>query len=165
VFNLLGPMASPGRIRRQVIGVANAAFAERMVETLRTHGSVHSWVVHGGGLDELTTTGPSDVIELRDGEIDHFRIDPAELGLAPAQAGDLTGGDRPFNADVVHRVLSGESGAHRDIVTLNAAAGLVVGGRAATIADGLTLAADSIDSGAAAETLSKLIATSQAGVA
>ena len=160
VFNLLGPMANPGRVRRQVIGVANAAFAERMVETLRSHGSTHAWVVHGGGLDELTTTGPSEVIELRDGEIDHFRVDPGELGLAPAHNEDLTGGDRDENADVVRRVLDGERGPHRDIVVLNAAAGLVVGARAASLAEGLELAATSIDSGAAAETLRRLAAAS-----
>jgi anthranilate phosphoribosyltransferase len=161
VFNLLGPMANPGRVRRQVIGVANAAFAERMVETLRTHGSIHSWVVHGGGLDELTTTGPSDVIELRDGEIDHFTVDPAELGLARAQPEDLTGGDRDVNAAAVRAVLGGEHGPHRDIVLLNAAAGLLVGGAAPTLADGLELAAHSIDSGAAAETLRGFAEASQ----
>lgn len=162
VFNLLGPMANPGRVRRQVIGVANAAFAERMVETLRTHGSVHAWVVHGGGLDELTTTGPSEVIELCDGEIDHFRVDPGELGLEPAVSSDLTGGDRAVNAEVVRRVLAGVRGPHRDIVLLNAAAGLVVGGRADTLADGLEIGAESIDSGAAAETLRRFAEASTA---
>ena len=108
VFNLLGPMANPGRVRRQVIGVANAAFAERMIETLRTHGSIHAWVVHGGGLDELTTTGASQVIELRDGEIDHFTVDAAALGLARARHEDLSGGEPAENADVVRRVLGGE---------------------------------------------------------
>lgn len=162
VFNLLGPMANPGRVRRQVIGVANATFAERMVETLRTHGSVHSWVVHGGGLDELTTTGPSQVIELRDGAIAHFTVDPAELGLARATSDDLTGGDRATNAAVVRRVLGGDPGPHRDIVLLNAAAGIHVGGRAESLAEGLELAARSIDSGAASGTLDRLVAASQA---
>jgi anthranilate phosphoribosyltransferase len=162
VFNLLGPMANPGRVRRQVIGVANAAFAERMVETLRTHGSIYSWVVHGGGLDELTTTGPSQVIELRDGEIDHFIVDPAALGLAPARAEDLTGGDREVNAAAVRAVMAGERGPHRDIVLLNAAAGILVGGVAESLAHGLELAGQSIDSGAAAETLRRFAAVSQA---
>jgi anthranilate phosphoribosyltransferase len=162
VFNLLGPMANPGRVRRQVIGVANAAFAERMIETLRTHGSVHAWVVHGGGLDELTTTGPSQVIELRDGEIDHFTVDPADLGLQPATAIDLRGGDRHVNAEAVRRVLAGDNGPHRDIVLLNAAAGLVVGGRAASLAKGLELSADSIDSGAAADRLRLFVEASMA---
>ena len=162
VFNLLGPMANPGRVRRQVIGVANAAFAERRVETLRTHGSIHSWVVHGGGLDELTTTGRSDVIELRDGEIDHFTVDPAALGLARARPEDLTGGDRDVNAAAVRAVLAGTPGPHRDIVLLNAAAGILVGGAADTLEDGLELAARSIDSGDAADTLERFVAASRA---
>ena len=165
VFNLLGPMANPGRVRRQVIGVANAAFAERMVETLRTHGSVHAWVVHGGGLDELTTTGVSQVIELRDGEIDHFTVDPAELGLPAARNADLSGGDPAENAEVVRRVFGGEFGPHRDIVVLNAGAGLVVGGKAVSLAAGVALASDAIDRGAAAETLRKLVAASQEAAA
>jgi anthranilate phosphoribosyltransferase len=165
VFNLLGPMANPGRVRRQVIGVANEAFAERMIETLRTHGSIHAWVVHGGGLDELTTTGTSQVIELRQGEIDHFTVDPAALGLARARYEDLSGGEPAENADVVRRVLGGEPGPHRDIVVLNAGAGLVVGGTADTLQDGVDLAARTIDEGAAVETLRKLIDASQEAAA
>lgn len=161
VFNLLGPMANPGRVRRQVIGVANAAYAERMVETLRWHGSVHSWVVHGGGLDELTTTGPSEVIELRDGGIRRFQVDPAELGLAHAHAEDLTGGDRAYNADVVRRVLGGDTGPHRDIVLLNAAAGLVVAGITETLDEGIERAGKAIDSGGAAEKLAQFVVMSQ----
>ncbi len=160
VFNLLGPMANPGRVRRQVIGVANAAFAERMIETLRTHGSEHAWVVHGGGLDELTTTGTSEVIELRDGKIDHFTVDPKALGFARAQHDDLTGGDRAHNAEVVRRVLGGEPGPHRDIVVLNAAAGLVVAGKSQTLAAGVELAGASIDRGAATDTLNRLVEAS-----
>ena len=162
VFNLLGPMANPGRVRRQVIGVANAGFAERMIETLRTHGSVHAWVVHGGGLDELTTTGSSQVIELRDGEIDHFTVDPAELGFARAGNEDLSGGEPAENADVVRRVLGGEAGPHRDIVVLNAAAGLVVGGAVADLAEGLATAELAIDEGRAQGTLDALVRVSQA---
>jgi len=165
VFNLLGPMANPGRVRRQVIGVANAGFAERMVETLRTHGSVHAWVVHGRGLDELTTTGSSQVIELKDGEIDHFTVDPAELGLAVARNEDLSGGDPSQNAAVVRHVLGGALGPHRDIVVLNAGAGLVVSGRTDSLAAGVALAAEVIDRGAAAETLQKLVQASREAAA
>jgi anthranilate phosphoribosyltransferase len=161
VFNLLGPMANPGRVRRQVIGVANAAFAERMIETLQSHGSVHSWVVHGGGLDELTTTGPSQVIELRDGEIRHFDIDPIELGLPHAHNEDLVGGDAAHNAGVVRSVFAGSRGPHRDIVVLNAGAGLVVGGRVASLADGVELATATIDDGTAADTLQRFVDASQ----
>lgn len=165
VFNLLGPMANPGRVRRQVIGVANASFAERMVETLRGHGSIHAWVVHGGGLDELTTTGPSEVIELRDGRISHFQVDAQEFGLAPARNADLSGGEPAENAEAVRRVLAGEHGPHRDIVVLNAGAGLVVGGRVHTLADGIAVARETIDSGAAAATLDRFVAVSREAAA
>ncbi len=161
VFNLLGPMANPARVRRQVIGVANRSFAERMVETLRTHGSIHAWVVHGGGLDELSTTTVSDVIELRDGVINRFRIDPVDYGLPRVTNANLVGGDRAVNAAAVRGVLSGEAGAHRDIVVLNAGAGLVVAGRADNLADGIAAAAESIDSGAASAALDRLVAASQ----
>jgi anthranilate phosphoribosyltransferase len=161
VFNLLGPMANPGRVRRQVIGVANAAFAERMIETLRSHDSRHAWVVHGGGLDELTTTGTSQVIELRDGVIDHFTVDPHELELAPAVAEQLSGGEPDENADVVRSVLGGRRGPHRDIVVLNAAAGLVVGGAVPTLAEGVVRAGAVIDDGAAAATLGAFVAASR----
>jgi anthranilate phosphoribosyltransferase len=161
VFNLLGPMANPGRVRRQVIGVANAAFAERMVETLRHHGSRHAWVVHGMGLDELTTTGRSEVIELDHGTVRHFRVDPEQLGLARAHDEDLVGGDPSVNAAVVRKVLAGEPGPHRDIVVLNAAAGLVVGGRVTDLGEGIALAQATIDSGTAGATLERLAAASQ----
>jgi anthranilate phosphoribosyltransferase len=161
VFNLLGPMANPGRVRRQVIGVANVAFAERMIETLKSHGSRRSWVVHGGELDELSTTTRSEVIELDHGAVRHFRVDPEDLGLRRVRDEDLTGGDPPENADVVRRVLAGETGPHRDIVMLNAGAGLVVGGRATDLAEGLTIAAETIDSGAAAATLDRFVAASR----
>ncbi len=161
VFNLLGPMANPGRVRRQVIGVANASFAERMVETLRTHGSIHAWVVHGGGLDELTTTGRSQVIELCDGDIHHFTIDPTEFGLERVHHEDLVGGEPPYNADVVRRVMSGEHGPHRDIVVLNAGAGLVVGGKVDSLSDGIERAVAAIDRGDATTVLERFVAASR----
>ncbi len=161
VFNLLGPMANPGRVRRQVIGVANGAFAERMVETLHSHGSIHSWVVHGGGLDELSTTTISQVTELRDGEIRHFEVDPTTLGLERARNDDLAGGLPPENAAAVRSVLEGTAGPHRDIVVLNAGAGLVVGGVVDDLAAGVERAAAAIDSGAAADTLERFVAASQ----
>jgi anthranilate phosphoribosyltransferase len=165
VFNLLGPMANPGRVRRQLIGVANSAFAERMIETLKTHGSRRAWVVHGGDLDELTTTGRSEVIELDHGTVRHFRVDPEELGLARVRDDDLVGGEPPENAKVVRRVLAGEPGPHRDIVVLNAGAGLVVGGRATDLAEGMAMAEQTIDSGAAADTLDRFVAASQEAAA
>lgn len=161
VFNLLGPMANPGRVRRQVIGVADAAVAVRMLESLRRHGSVATWVVHGNGLDELTTTGPSTVLELVDGGTRAFEIDPADYDLAPAVVGDLAGGTPDENAAAARAVLAGTTGAHRDIVVLNAGAALVVAGRAATLGDGIELAARSIDSGAAGETLDAFVTASR----
>ncbi|HUF96774.1 MAG TPA: anthranilate phosphoribosyltransferase [Ilumatobacter sp.] len=161
VFNLLGPMANPARVRRQVIGVANRGFAERMVETLKTHGSTHAWVVHGGGLDELSTTTVSDVIELRDGHIERLQVDPTEHGLARATNADLTGGDPAENAAAVRAVLAGTHGPHRDIVVLNAGAGLVVAGLAPSLGEGIALATKAIDDGRAASALARLVTASQ----
>jgi len=160
VFNLLGPMANPGRVRRQLIGVANPQVAERMLASLRLHGSISSWVVHGGGLDELTTTGTSTVLSLRDGQVRSFTVDPVALGLAPAIPDELQGGTPDVNAEAVRRVLAGDHGAHRNIVVLNAAAGLVVADRASDLAEGIERAAESIDSGAAARVLQRLVEVS-----
>ncbi|MFM8856674.1 MAG: anthranilate phosphoribosyltransferase [Actinomycetota bacterium] len=164
VFNLLGPMANPGRVRRQLIGVANPAVAERMLASLRLHGSLSSWVVHGQGLDELTTTGPSHVLELRGGRVRSFTVDPVSLGLAPAISEELVGGDPAFNAAVVRSVLSGEHGAHRNIVILNAAAGLVVADAAADLEEGIAMARESIDSGGAQAVLDGVVRVSQAAL-
>ena len=161
VFNLLGPMANPGRVRRQLIGVANPAVAERMLASLRIHGSEKAWVVHGNGLDELTTTGSSTVLALEDGHVRTFTVDPVELGLAPAIPDELVGGEPAENADAVRRVMAGEHGAHRNIVVLNAGAALVVADRAASLPEGIAMAAAAIDSGAAAETLQRFIDVSQ----
>jgi anthranilate phosphoribosyltransferase len=161
-FNLLGPMANPGRVRRQVIGVADPRFVEPMALTLQRQGLDHAWVVHGAGLDELTTTGPSTVLALLDGSIREFTVDPAQLGLQVATADDLRGGDPDENADVIRRVLGGEVGPHRDIVVLNAAAGLVVGGAVADIAAGIDVAGAAIDDGSAQGALDALVRVSQA---
>lgn len=160
-FNLLGPMANPGRVKRQLIGVANPKFARPMVDALAQQGLDVAWVVHGGGLDELTTTGPSTVLALRDGDVSEFTIDPSDLGLAPATADDIRGGSPENNAEVVRRVLAGGLGPHRDIVVLNAAAALVVAGHADTVAAGLELAGVAIDDGRAAATLAKMAEVSQ----
>lgn len=161
VFNLLGPMANPGRVRRQLIGVANPAVAERMLASLRLHGSHRAWVVHGNGLDELTTTGMSTVLSLDDDAVRSFTIDPMTLGLAPAIADELVGGTPDVNAECVRRVLAGDHGAHRNIVVLNAAAALVVAGVVDSLEAGLGVAADSIDSGRAAATLQRFVQVSQ----
>jgi anthranilate phosphoribosyltransferase len=161
VFNLLGPMANPARVTRQVIGVANPAYAERMLASLRIHGSRHAWVVSSPGLDELSTTAISHVLELRDGEVRSFEVDSVALGLAPAIPDQLVGGEPADNAAFARRVLDGERGAHRDIVVLNAAAGLVVAGVADDLAAGVQLAGAAIDSGGAAGVLEALIRESQ----
>ena len=166
VFNLLGPMANPGRVRRQLIGVAEPRFAGAMLASLRAHGSTVAWVVHGGGLDELTTTGPSTVLALApDGAAETFAVDPVALGLAPATHADLVGGDPAHNAQVVRRVVAGERGAHRDIVVLNAGAALVVAGEVAKLTDGVELAATVLDEGRAGQALDALVATSRAAAA
>ena len=161
MFNLLGPLANPGRVRRQLIGVANPAVAERMLAALRIHGSERAWVVHGNGLDELTTTGTSTVLALEDDCVRSFTVNPVDLGLAPAISDELVGGDPPENAEAVRRVLGGAHGAHRNIVVLNAGAALVVAGEVTNLRDGIQCAAESIDSGSAAATLQRFVEASQ----
>jgi anthranilate phosphoribosyltransferase len=165
VFNLLGPMANPGRVRNQLIGVADPGYAMPMLGALERQGVTRAWVVHGAGLDELTTTGVSNVWALTDGAIAEFTVDPAGHGLAPATADDLRGGEPAQNADAVHRVLAGEPGPHRDVVVLNAGAALVVAGHADELTAGLALAAAAIDDGRASKTLADFVRVSQAQVA
>jgi anthranilate phosphoribosyltransferase len=161
-FNILGPLSNPGRVRRYLIGVADLRMADRMAGVLRANGAERALVVHGGdGLDELTTTGPSNVVELHDGEISHWDLDPLDLGLRRADREDLVGGDAATNADLARRVLSGAGGPHRDIITLNAGAGLVVAGLAADLADGMAAARAALDSGAAVRALARLVEVSQ----
>lgn len=163
VFNFLGPMSNPGRVRRSLIGLADASMAERMLHVLAAHGTVRALVVHGDdGLDELTTTASSTVSELRNGEVTTWRIDPADLGFAPAPPEALRGGDAARNAEVVRAVLAGEPGAHRDIVVLNAAAAILVADRTEDLAAGVALAGAVIDDGRAAAALDRLVATSRA---
>lgn len=159
VFNVLGPLANPARVKRQVVGVADELMADRMIEVLRATGSEVAWVVTGeGGLDELSTSGPSRVRMLIDGEISVSTVDPSSLGILPPGPGELAGGDAHANAAIVGRVFAGERGAPRDIVLLNAAAGLVVAGIAADIADGFERAMNAVDTGAAASKLDEHIA-------
>ena len=165
VFNLLGPMANPARITRQLIGVANKDYAERMLASLRLHGSVTTWVVSGPGLDELSTTGPSQVLALEDGVVRSFMVDAVDYGLAPAIPDELVGGEPAENAAFARAVLAGKHGAHRDIVVLNAGAALVVAGVVDDLGVGISMAADSIDTGRASLALDLLITTSQAAKA
>lgn len=166
VFNFLGPLANPARPGRQVVGVSDPAMAAKVAGVLAANGTRRAFVVFGhDGLDELTTTTTSTVLELDGGEITSRTVDPADLGVAVATAGDLGGGDATANAGFARRVLDGEKGPHRDIVVLNAAAGIVVAGLAATMAEGVDAAASSIDDGRAASVLDRLAKTSTAAAA
>lgn len=161
-FNFLGPLANPARLGRQVVGVGDPAMAERMVRVLAAGGAEHVMVVHGfGGLDELSISGPSKVEQFYQGRFRSFELDPARLGLEPASLEQVRGGDASTNAELARRVLAGERGPRRDIVVLNAAAGLVVGGRCESFEEGLVLAAQAIDSGAATQCLERLVEVSQ----
>jgi len=166
VFNFLGPLANPARARYQVVGVSDPAMAETMTGVLAANGSVRAMVVYGhDGLDELSTTGPStvhDLVARPDGTVTvrTLVVDPGQLGLAPADLKSLRGGDAAANAAAAKAVLRGEAGPHRDIVVLNAAAGLVVAGRAEDLVEGLGLAEASIDDGRAAEVLERLVTAS-----
>ncbi len=161
-FNILGPLSNPGRVRRYLIGVADERMADRMAGVLQANGATRALIVHGGdGLDELTTTGTSTVVELRDGEVTTWSVDPQELGLPRADREDLVGGDAQVNADLARRVLAGEHGPHRDIVTLNAGAGLLAAGVVGDLESGMAAARASIDTGAAVGALNKLVEVSQ----
>ena len=162
VFNFINPLANPARPKRQVVGVSDPALAEKMLGVLQANGAVRAMVVYGhDGLDELTTTTTSTVLELRDGETRSFEVDPAALGLDVAD-GVPRGGDAAANADLAHRILAGEAGPHRDIVLLNSAAGIVTAGLADDLAGGLERARASLDGGRAAEVLERLVSTSKA---
>ena len=161
-FNILGPLSNPGRVRRSLIGVADLRMAERMAGVLDANGTERALIVHGGdGLDELTTTGPSTVVELHGGEITTWEVDPEALGLPRVDREDLVGGDANVNADLARRVLAGEAGPHRDIISLNAGAALLTAGLVADLAAGIEAARTSIDSGGAVGALHRLVEVSQ----
>ena len=156
IFNLLGPLANPALVRRQLTGVFDPAWARPMVETLAALGSERVWLVHGQGLDELTVAGESRVVEWRDGLIREFSVTPEEAGLARAPIDAIRGGDAAVNAAALAALLDGAAGAYRDTVVLNAAAGLIVAGRVETLADGALLAASALDDGRARRALELL---------
>lgn len=160
-LNLLGPMANPARVAYMVVGVGHGKFTDVMAHTLLRRGVTRAWVVHGhGGLDELSLSGPNHVLEVRDGRVTTIVVDPHELGLDPADLSAIRGGDPEDNARIVRETFDGALGAVRDIVVLNAAAGLVVAGACPTMSDGVARAADSIDSGAARGALDALVRVS-----
>jgi anthranilate phosphoribosyltransferase len=156
IFNLLGPLANPARVKRQMTGAFSAEWLRPMAETLARLGTERAWLVHGQGLDELTLAGPSQVVELKDGAIRAFEVTPEEAGLPRAPAEALKGGEPAENAAALTALLEGAPGAYRDCVLLNAAAALIVAGRAGSLRDGVALAARSLDDGAALEVLRRL---------
>lgn len=161
IFNFLGPLTNPAGARYQALGVSDPRMLDKMVETLERLGSRRVVAFRGeDGLDELSTTGPSKVVELSDGETRTYTFDPASVGLQPAQKESLLGGDATENAALLRGVLDGERGPRRDIVVLNAAAGLVAAGRARDIAGGMLLAEEAIDSGRASALLDRWIEVS-----
>ena len=159
IFNLLGPICNPAGVKRQVVGVFSWHWVEPIAHVLKSLGAEHVWVVHGhDGLDELTTTGATDVAELKDGKVTVFEVTPADAGLQPAKLSDLRGGDEKENAAAIRDVLAGKRTPLRDIAVLNAAAALIVAGKAVNLADGAALAAHAIESGAARKALERLVA-------
>ena len=156
-FNLLGPLSNPAGAKRQLVGVFDGDFVEPVAEVLARLGAERAWVVHGlDGMDELTTCDETRVAEVRDGKVRGFYLNARDLGLPEADPKDLLGGDAAANAKATLAVLAGDKGPHRDIVLLNAAAALLIGGAAETIQAALPLAASSIDSGSAGKKLEAL---------
>ncbi len=161
VFNLLGPMANPASISYMVVGIGEPAFAKVMAKAIATRGVKRAWVVHGhGSMDELSLGGPCQIVALESGKMHEFEIDARTLGLEPANVGAVRGGSPLDNAKIFRNMLDGQTGAVRDIVALNAAAGMVVAGKANDMSQGLEMAIQSIDSGSARQVLEDLVRVS-----
>ena len=166
VFNLLGPICNPAGVARQLTGVFAREWVRPVAETLGRLGSEAAWVVHGSdGSDEITTTGTTYVSELKNGTVTNFEITPEDAGLARATPADLKGGDADHNAAAIHKMLAGEKGPYRDVVLMNAAAALIVAGKATDLKDGVRIASDAIALGAARKTLEIMVAISREDVA
>jgi len=158
VFNLLGPLTNPAHASAQVVGVYSVELVEKLAEALSMLGLHRAIVVHGlDGLDEITISGPTRVAEVREGSVRTYEVTPEEFGIERAPIEDISGGDAAVNAAIIREILSGRKSPKRDVVLLNAAAALVAAGRADHMADGLPLAARSIDSQAAAEKLEAMV--------
>jgi anthranilate phosphoribosyltransferase len=163
IFNLLGPLSNPAGVKRQMVGVFSRQWVQPLAQVLKNLGSESVWVVHGSdGLDEITLTGPTFVAALENGAIRSFEVTPDEAGLARANGDELKGGDADANAASLRGVLEGKSGAYRDVALLNAAAALIVAGKAKTLKDGVALGTKSLDSGAAMDRLKHLVLVSNA---
>lgn len=161
VFNILGPLTNPAGARSQVLGVPSALLVDRMARALAALGSHHALVVHGeDGMDEISICAPTQVSEVRDGEVRTYRIAPEDFGFTRHNHEAIRGGDAEVNAALTRAVLGGQDGAAREVVLLNAAAALIAADLADDFADGLARAVRSIDSGAAAERLDRLVEVS-----
>jgi anthranilate phosphoribosyltransferase len=158
IFNLLGPLSNPAGAKRQLVGVFAPEWVVPMAEVLGRLGAEHVWVVHGSGMDELTTAGTSIVAEFKNGAVRNFEVAPEDAGLPRAPLDALKGGEPAHNAALMRGVLAGEKGPLRDITLFNSAAGFIVAGRAANLYEGAALAAEIIDSGKAAGVLERLVA-------
>ncbi len=163
IFNLLGPLSNPAGVKRQMVGVFSRQWVEPLAQVLKNLGAESVWVVHGSdGLDEITLTGPTFVAALENGVIRTFEVTPDDAGLPHAEAGALKGGDAEDNAKALRNVLTGVPGPFRDVALLNAAATLIVAGRAKDLKEGVALGKKALDSGAANKKLDHLIAISNA---
>jgi anthranilate phosphoribosyltransferase len=161
VFNLLGPLSNPAGVKRLMVGMFSPAWLEPAASVLRELGTEAAWMVHGaGGVDEITVAGPTQVVELKDGQIRRFEISPGDVGLPEAPLEEVRGGDAEVNAKALRDLLSGARGAYRDTVLMNAGAALVVAGKVKDIGEGVEMATASIDSGKAMKQLDMLVALS-----
>jgi anthranilate phosphoribosyltransferase len=161
IFNLLGPLSNPAGVKRQMVGVFSRQWVQPLAQVLKNLGSESVWVVHGSdGLDEITLAGPSFVASLENGNIRTFEVTPEDAGLARVGGDALKGGDADANAVALQSVLNGKASAYRDVALLNAAAALIVAGRAKDLKEGVAIGTKSLDSGAAAARLKHLIAVS-----
>ena len=156
IFNLLGPLANPASVTRQLTGVFDPSWTRTMAEALQRLGSTAVWVVHGQGLDELSVAGDNQVAALEHGAVREFVVTPEDAGLPRSPLEGIRGGDAVHNAAALERLLEGEIGAYRDTVLLNAAGALIVAGRVGTLPDGVAMAAQALDSGAALASLDAL---------
>jgi anthranilate phosphoribosyltransferase len=162
IFNLLGPLSSPAKVRRQLVGVFAPEWVRPMAEVLGRLGLERAWVVHGAGLDELTTAGATMVAALDNGKVETFEFVPEDFGLERARLEEIRGGEPQHNALLMRDLLAGAGGPLRDVVLLNSGAALVIAGRAAAVEDGMELAAKSLDSGTARRVLEELVARTNA---
>jgi anthranilate phosphoribosyltransferase len=162
IFNLLGPLSNPAGVKRQLLGVYSSQWLRPIAEALRNLGSTHVWVVHGSGLDEITLTGPTTVVALENGDIREFTLTPEDFGMQQIELSEIRGGDGVHNAAALMGVLEGSQNAYGDISVANAAAALIIAGKAANLSEGVEMAKHSLATGAAKAALERLIVVSNA---